>query len=168
MTIYKETQEIDYGLVRLFNDALRRGEAVTYWEGKKVKDDEVLETYTFDFGGGIAVDVKLCNGNGPWAEAVLFKDGIEVLVSEPTDQWLYEWEFEMKDGDTYVVGFKVTISRSEAEDMILNSMEGWDRATLYNFAHDAMEGYLEGNTNEDLKENYFRVMVDEDFDGRII
>ena len=65
--------------------------------------DEVMNTFTANFGNGIEADIKFCNGDtGPYIDAVLFQDGSEVHVLEPSDILDGEYPFEYKDV-TYVV-----------------------------------------------------------------
>ena len=59
------------------------------------KEDDVLHTLTFKFGDGIEADIKVCNGDtGPWVDSVLFREGSEVQVLEPSDSLAGEYPFE--------------------------------------------------------------------------
>jgi hypothetical protein len=73
---------------------LDKTEPVLEFHGKRVKDADVLLTWTFNFGPGIEADIKLCNGASPYIDAVLFINGAEVQVLEPSDQLHEEFEFE--------------------------------------------------------------------------
>jgi len=59
------------------------------------KECDVLHTFTFDFGGKIEADIKVCNGDtGPWVDSVLFLDGSEIQCLEPSDQLEGEYPFD--------------------------------------------------------------------------
>ena len=69
------------------------------------------ETYsvTARFDDGIEMDIKLCGvqfqedeDNLPWTEAVLFKNGTEVMCSEPEDEFFGEWMLTYGQ-DCYIV-----------------------------------------------------------------
>lgn len=56
-----------------------------------VKEGEVIDILTFDLGRDIKIDLKLCNSsgeerhrNGPWCDAILFRDGVEIDRIEPS------------------------------------------------------------------------------------
>lgn len=65
-------------------------------------DRDHTESYTADFGGGIEMDIKLCNSdfdetdttNPLWTEAVLFQDGIELCHTDVCDTFFGLWELE--------------------------------------------------------------------------
>ena len=83
-------------------ELLRRDSAV-----EDAGDCEVLRTLTFDFGGGIEADVKVCNGDtGPWVDSVLFEHGDEVQVLEPSDMLAGEYPFEHPDGRKFNLEIK--------------------------------------------------------------
>lgn len=57
--------------------------------GQRLEDagrEEILKTFTAKFGDGFEADLKVCNGDPPFLDAVLFRDGHEVAVIEPTDR----------------------------------------------------------------------------------
>lgn len=57
--------------------------------------DEVLMSFTHRFPDGFEVDLKVCNGDTPWLDAVLFDPhGHEVQVLEPSDTILGEYPFD--------------------------------------------------------------------------
>lgn len=58
------------------------------------KKDEVIKTYTAKFGEKIEADIKVCNGDSPYVDAVLFEDGNEVDVLEVSEILLGDYEFE--------------------------------------------------------------------------
>jgi hypothetical protein len=54
---------------------------------EEIRDEpDVIETYTARFTDGYEADIKVCNGDGPYVDAVLFLDGSEVCVLEASDQ----------------------------------------------------------------------------------
>ena len=61
-------------------------------------EDAVLACYTVDFGEGIQADIKVCNGDsGPWIDAILFDQGHEVQVLEPSTVLLGSYKFQYND-----------------------------------------------------------------------
>ena len=74
-----------------------------------MSEDETV-TWTADFGGGYEMDVMVCgvqydedeSDSLPWTQAVLFRDGSEVVCSEPGDGFFGTWELEA-DGTVYAV-----------------------------------------------------------------
>ena len=71
--------------------------------------EDVPLVKTARFGSCVDADIKLCNGNGPYVDAVLFQGGNEVMVLEP--------EFETMVGE-YVFdygGAEYVITVKEAE-----------------------------------------------------
>ncbi len=69
-------------------------------EDKNVGD--VPYTYTVRFSNGMEADIKVCNGNSPYVDAVLFKDGSEVSVLDVSENILGLYDFKYKN-DTYLV-----------------------------------------------------------------
>jgi hypothetical protein len=92
-----------------------------YLDGKDfVEDvgrDDVIKTFTVDFGGGLEVDIKVCNGDGPYVDAVLFLDGHEVEVLEPSDELLGEYPFNY-NGDSYTVDIQVKVAETKAKKVV--------------------------------------------------
>lgn len=74
-------------------------------------EDDAIMTFTVRFDKHIEADIKLCNGDTPWVDAVLFYDGSEIGVLDPGDELLGEFYFEYNDVD-YIA---VLIRESEAE-----------------------------------------------------
>jgi hypothetical protein len=68
------------------------------------KRDGVIETITATFPNGFQMDVKVCNGDTPWIDAVLFNpNGIEIAVEQPSDGPI-EGEYYLQDGeDEYIL-----------------------------------------------------------------
>lgn len=65
---------------------------------------------TVQFEDGTEMDIDLCGvqyhgeneSNLPWTQAVLFRGGVELGYTEPSDEYEGEWYFEY-DGNTYTV-----------------------------------------------------------------
>lgn len=55
--------------------------------------DGVIDRFTAVFGGGWEADIKVCNGDGPYIDPVLFKDGHEVNVLEVREALLGDYVF---------------------------------------------------------------------------
>jgi hypothetical protein len=58
---------------------------------------EVIKTYTADFGNGWEADIKVCNGDPPFIDPVLFENGNEVAVIEVTDTLEGEYIFDVEE-----------------------------------------------------------------------
>ena len=58
------------------------------------EDDTLI--WTASFGDGFEMDIKLCGADEEvaWTEAVLFKDGSELVCTDCVDEILGEWELE--------------------------------------------------------------------------
>ena len=68
--------------------------------------DEIMNTFTVDFGDGIQVDINFINtDSGPYLDAILFNQGSEVYVAEPS--WQLVGEYDLMFGDTqYILTIK--------------------------------------------------------------
>lgn len=67
------------------------------------KDATTIKSYTANFGNGIEADIKVVNGDGPYVDPVLFKDGYEVnTLQDPSECLDGEYIFEYKNV-TYTV-----------------------------------------------------------------
>ena len=76
------------------------------------EDETIIETASFE--DGTEMDIKCCGVrfeegavNTAWTEAVLFKNRMEVAVSEVCDDYVGRWELEDKDGNIYTVDVQV-------------------------------------------------------------
>ena len=78
---------------------------------------DTIKTYTANFGdrgeGEIEVDIKVCQGDPPFVDAVLFQDGHEVGCLEPEGDLVGEYIFSSFLKDTYTV--IVSEKRSDAD-----------------------------------------------------
>ena len=64
--------------------------------------NEVIHTLTAHFGGGIEADIKVCNGDSPYVDPVLFENGSELLALDVTDTLLGSYRFVL-DQQEYIV-----------------------------------------------------------------
>ena len=81
------------------------------WQDCLGEDDTI--SYSVNFGNGMEMDIKCCGvqyeegcSNLAWTEAVLFENGSEVCFTEPSDEYIGEWELEHK-GNKYIVNVTV-------------------------------------------------------------
>lgn len=65
-------------------------------------------TVTIKFSNGIEMDVKCCGvqyqedgANTMWTEAVLFDHGSEICCTDPSDEFIGDWELE-DDNNKYI------------------------------------------------------------------
>ncbi len=66
---------------------------------------DVIKRFCADFGDGIEADIKVCNGDAPYIDSVLFQNGKEVKVLDVSDCLIGDYPFEYK-GDIYMVKIK--------------------------------------------------------------
>lgn len=67
------------------------------------KDATTIKVYTAKFENGIEADIKVVNGDGPYVDPVLFKDGYEIqCLQDPSERLDGEYIFEYKN-QTYRV-----------------------------------------------------------------
>lgn len=59
-----------------------------------VKSGDTIAVFTAEFGGGFSADIKVVNGEPPYIDAVLFKNGCEVYMVEPHEFLLGVYVFE--------------------------------------------------------------------------
>ena len=52
-----------------------------------------IQTYTANFDDGLEVDIKVCKGDPPFVDAVLYYEGEEVQLLDVTDELLGEYLF---------------------------------------------------------------------------
>ena len=64
-----------------------------------------IQTYTATFEGDVEADIKVCLGDPPFVDAVLYDSGSEVELIEVTDTLLGEYTFYY-DSDIYTVVLK--------------------------------------------------------------
>lgn len=66
-----------------------------------------IKTYTAKFPNGFESDVKVCNGDTPYVDAVLFdEDGVELCTEEVSETLLGEYAFTF-EADSYEVTVKI-------------------------------------------------------------
>lgn len=70
---------------------------------KNHSEDDTIQTFTANFhDSSIEADIKICNGDGPYLDAVLFDGGSEVCVLDVGDEIEDEYVFDY-DGEIYKV-----------------------------------------------------------------
>ena len=75
--------------------------------------EDICITKTAVFDNGYEMDIKCCGvqyeeggDNGAWTEAVLFRNGSQVCCSEPSDEFVGEWELR-DDNQVFTVNVVV-------------------------------------------------------------
>lgn len=69
-------------------------------------EDAVIYTATARFPNGYEADIKLCNGDTPWVDPVLFDEsGRQEALLDPDEDFFGEFRFEAGDGE-YIVDVK--------------------------------------------------------------
>ena len=61
-----------------------------------------IQTYTAIFSGDVEADIKVCDGDPPFIDAVLYDAGSEVELMEVSDELLGDYEF-FYNGKIYTV-----------------------------------------------------------------
>ena len=92
--------------------AIRRYLEVEPEDEKSCLNEDEKLSYTADFGDGFEMDVECCGVqywegevNTAWAQAILFRNGCELVCTEPCDTFDDMWELEY-DGMLYVAEIK--------------------------------------------------------------
>lgn len=91
------------GVTQEFADKM--GEILEITEGRcpDFKDGAVISTLTATFENGYQADIKICNGDTPYVDNVLFDgNGCEIDCPEISESLLGDYEFESED-DTFEV-----------------------------------------------------------------
>ena len=97
-TSMTSTIVIDKCELKEFNKILKRKTA-----SPDYNRDGVIIAYTAKFRNGFEADIKVCNGDGPYVDPVLFDErGHEVVVNDVAEQLQGKYIFEY-DGVTYNV-----------------------------------------------------------------
>lgn len=100
------------GVTKAFSDEMEEILEITEGRHPDYKDGAVIATVTAVFENGYQADIKVCNGDTPYVDNVLFdENGCELDCPEISESLLGEYEFEV-DGDTFEV--EVTIMEKEA------------------------------------------------------
>lgn len=88
-----------------------------YLSGRRRLPVDQTITYTARFEGGYEMDVKCCGGGDDcaWTEAVLFKDGYEVGLSNPEEEYLGLWEIHA-DGITFITNVALTVEAWQEDE----------------------------------------------------
>ena len=84
--------------IREINEILSAGH-----EDEQSSSDAVIYCQTAKFDDGVEADIKICNGDPPYVDAVLFFDGNEVCILDASFEHI-EGEYHFKyDHQMYVV-----------------------------------------------------------------
>lgn len=103
------------GVTQEFADEMK--EILEIKEGRHpdYKDGAVIATVTAVFENGYQADIKVCNGDTPYVDNVLFdENGCELDCPDISESLLGEYEFEV-DGDTFEV--EVTVMEEDAHEV---------------------------------------------------
>ena len=74
-----------------------------YLDGAVYAKVGTIQTYTAIFSGNVEADIKVCDGNPPFVDAVLYDMGCEVeLIEEVSDELLGDYKF-FYNGQIYTV-----------------------------------------------------------------
>lgn len=71
----------------------------------KYDPDGIIEVFTIKFDNNLEVDIKVCNGNSPYLDVVIFDKGAEVNCFLGEDNILGEYDFEY-NGEKYQILIK--------------------------------------------------------------
>lgn len=95
------------GVTQAFADEMGTILGITEGRHPDYKDSAVIATVTAQFDNGYQADIKVCNGDTPYVDNVLFdKDGDELHCPDISESLLGQYEFE-HDGDTFEVDVMV-------------------------------------------------------------
>lgn len=105
MAEYTKTIKISQELSDKIKDLLELTGEECYDKYGLKRDETIVETVTFDNGN--IVDIKCCiadYNDYTWTEGILFDEyGNEITYTEPSDQFLGEWQFEDEENNKYTV-----------------------------------------------------------------
>jgi len=76
------------------------------YSGPECDRDGLFATYSAEFGDGWEADIKVCNGDGPYIDAILFHDGHQAQVLDISEKLVGEFRFVV-EGTEYIVEIKV-------------------------------------------------------------
>jgi hypothetical protein len=62
-----------------------------------------FETYTGRFANGVEVDIKVCDGDPPFVDSVLFENGCELAIGEVTGTLLGTYCFQVGEDEYKVI-----------------------------------------------------------------
>ena len=89
---------VDQETLSEMNTILQRNEFV-----EDAGRDEILWIATAKFEDGYEIDIKVCNGHGPFVDPVLFRHGSELIVGEVGGQLNGEYIFACDDKEFIVI-----------------------------------------------------------------
>lgn len=127
MAVFNEVINVTLEDAKLSNEALEIEEG--YYEEEE--HDAVIKMWTARFSDGCEADIKLCNGDTPYIDSVLFdQNGYQLNVLEISDELFGEYVFEA-NGNQYIVTVKVpeeewkrTMTEDEMEQYLIQ--KGYD------------------------------------------
>lgn len=102
-----------------------------FLHGKGTNTDEVVKTFTAKFGnrgeGEVEVDIKICDSRDgtPYIDAVMFQDGHEVGLLEPSEDLAGEYPFMQFLKDDYVVIIPDSIEAAKEGQKKYRAVEKW-------------------------------------------
>tara|TARA_B100001123_G_scaffold360949_1_gene417260 strand:- start:130 stop:429 length:300 start_codon:yes stop_codon:yes gene_type:complete len=88
--------------VTIYIDAVQADLMQRYLDSDGSDYVRTIQTYTASFSDGVEADVKVCEGNPPFVDAVLYEDGCEVQIREVSDELLGKYQF-FYNGKVYTV-----------------------------------------------------------------
>lgn len=101
-------------VIRISLEEIERLQAFLDSKGKDVVD--TVATFTAKFDDGIEIDIKVCDGNPPFVDAVLFQDGSDVGCLDVTDTLVGEYIFHLLGNNTEEI-YKVIVVVDEVKNM---------------------------------------------------
>lgn len=94
-------------------------------EEKCLGEDETI-SYTASFNNGFEMDIKCCGvqyqegeSNLAWTEAVLFQNGVEICCTEPSDEFIGDWNL-WDDENEYIVHVIVRLDEQKCDKDLIN------------------------------------------------
>jgi hypothetical protein len=70
-------------------------ECEEFLNGKGEDQVDTFRTFSGKFENGFEVDIKVCQGDPPFVDPVLFEDGCEVAIGEVTGTLLGTYRFKL-------------------------------------------------------------------------
>lgn len=90
-----------------------------------IGEDETI-SYTASFNNGFEMDIKCCGvqyqegaSNLAWTEAVLFQNGVEICCTEPSDEFIGDWNL-WDDENEYIVHVIVRLDEQKCDEALIN------------------------------------------------
>lgn len=153
MAKFKQVIEVTLEEAKLVNEILEIEEG----RYEEADDEEAIKTWTAKFENGYEVDIKLCNGDTPYIDSVLFNpNGSQVAVLEISEYLIGEYSFEA-NGDNYDV--EIVIPDSEwSRTMPEDKMEVYLRVKGYDLGQNEGPEFVVDSTKT------FEFAIEEGYD----